>query len=255
VNAPHRTAPVVDLLTRSRVSRSEALAERLATRIRDEQLPYGNRLGTKEDLRAAYGVAPSTVNEALRLLRADGAVEVRSGPGGGVFVASGLPFVRLGHKVLGTRHEAITVADCIAVRNVLEAAVMEEATRHASSADVAELRALVDTMERGVNDNLTFARANWALHRRLAAISPNRVLWEVYTRLLDFIESETTEIVADTDYSELGAYRIDVHSHLVEAVASGDLEAAAKAERAHRAFAENAPGAVLPGAAAAADRP
>lgn len=242
---PYTPPPVNDLLASSRVSRSEALADRLATRIRTEQLPTGTRIGTKEDLRTSYGVAPSTVNEALRLLRAAGAVEVRSGPGGGVFVSKPLPFVRLGHKILGTRHEPVAVADCMAVRNALDAVVIEQATLHASSADVIELRVLVDTMQKNVDDNMAFARANWSLHRRLAAISPNRILWELYAGLLDFIESETMEVVADMDYSDLGAFRVDVHRRLVEAVAAGDLEAAAEAERAHLAFAETVPGTVL----------
>lgn len=238
---PYTPPPVDDPLSSSRVSRAEALADRLTARIKTEQLPTGTRIGTKDDLRTSYGVAPSTVNEALRLLRATGVVEVRSGPGGGVFVSTPLPFVRLGHKVLGTRHQPIAVADCIAVRNALEAVVVEQATLHSSSADVAELRDLVDTMQQSVDDNMAFARANWALHRRLAAISPNRVLWELYAGLLDFIESETMEVVADIDYSNLRAFRVDVHRRLIEAVSAGDVEAAAEAERAHLSFAETVP--------------
>lgn len=235
----HRQArPVADLLASSRVSRAEAMSERLAAHIQGEQLAAGTRIGTKDDLRSWYGVAPSTVNEALRVLRHQGLVEVRSGPRGGVFVATPPPFVRLGHKVLGTRHEAVAVADCLAVRDALDHVVVEQAVLHASPADIAELRQLMERIEESLGDNLAFAKANWNLHRRLAAISPNKILCELYTGLLDFIESETTEIVADIDYSELGRYRVQVHSALVEAVAAGDLDVAAEAERAHRTFAQ-----------------
>lgn len=46
-----------DALGRSRVSRAEALAQRLETEITTRALPPGERLGTKGELRRRFGVA------------------------------------------------------------------------------------------------------------------------------------------------------------------------------------------------------
>ena len=50
-------------------SKSEQVVERLGAEMHSAQLRAGDRLGTKETLRARFQVAPATINEALRLLK------------------------------------------------------------------------------------------------------------------------------------------------------------------------------------------
>jgi GntR family transcriptional repressor for pyruvate dehydrogenase complex len=65
---------------------SEVLAERLRARIFGEGLQPGDALSSEPELIARYGVARATVREALRLLEADGLIEIRRGRGGGNIV-------------------------------------------------------------------------------------------------------------------------------------------------------------------------
>ena len=55
--------------------------------VQEKPLPAGYRIGTKQELCEEFGVAPATLSEALRVLRARGIIDVRPGPGGGTFVA------------------------------------------------------------------------------------------------------------------------------------------------------------------------
>ncbi len=49
------------------------------------ELPDGTFLGRERELMDTYGVSRASLREALRMLEADGFVQVRRGPGGGVF--------------------------------------------------------------------------------------------------------------------------------------------------------------------------
>jgi DNA-binding GntR family transcriptional regulator len=60
-----------------------ALARTIEARIAHEGLPAGTRLGTKSELREEFGVASTTVNEALRLLETRGLVRTKRGPAAG----------------------------------------------------------------------------------------------------------------------------------------------------------------------------
>src|SRR4051794_41973028 len=55
-------------LSSSRISLGEAIARELEQEITGGELSPGQRLGTKEELRSRFGVAPATINEAIRPL-------------------------------------------------------------------------------------------------------------------------------------------------------------------------------------------
>ncbi len=215
----------------SRISRAESLARGIETQMREEALPDGWRLGTKDELRKRFGVAVGTVNEAIRLLETRGLVNARPGPGGGLFVASPSATIRLNHLILGSRAGGSTIADSLAVRNALEPAVAEDARRYRTDADIADLRAILRRMADSSGSPETFLEANWALHRRMLAISPNAVLRAVYGTLMDYIQNEVDDVTPDSVFRSRQNLR--VHEALVEAIASGDAARVARAVRRH----------------------
>ncbi|MFI6818682.1 FadR/GntR family transcriptional regulator [Nonomuraea sp. NPDC050328] len=204
------------------MNRAERAAEVLAGLSR--AAAPGERLGTKEELRQACGVSAGTFNEALRLLQARGLVTVRPGPGGGLFAAEQSPMVRLGTTMLALDSGASEVADAIRVRDALEPLLFEDALWHGSPADFAELRACLETMKRAAGAT-AFVRANWALHARIAEISPSPLLRSLYLSLLDVIGSRTVSM-AEPDPGYLAA-RHRLHERLVEALERRDREAVA----------------------------
>lgn len=213
--------PVSDLTSRG--TRAEQLAAALTARIRDDGLPRGAAVGTFESLRSETGFAYATVSEAVRLLRDRGVVEIRSGRGGGIFVADTAPVVRLRNTLLGDLADPAAVADAIELRDHLELIVDIAATRHRTDADVAELRRAVDGMA-AAPDWATMLEANWALHERIAQIGPNGLMRSVYVATLGPLRSSSRRLDDDAsaDYRE---QRIAVHRDLVDAIADGDVDA------------------------------
>lgn len=218
-----------------RVSRAETVSKAVEELIREKGLRPGERLGTKVELRERFGVAVATFNEALRMLEVRGVIDLRPGPGGGVFAGRAPALVRLGQKVLGLSGDSVTVADSLAVREALEPLIVADAVRHRTEADVAALRDLAVRMVECA-DPVGYLRANWALHRRIAEIGPNAILRQIYLGLLDFAEERIDDV------TPLGAGRVpgpgalEVHHMLVEAIAQSDPEASARALTRHEAL-------------------
>jgi DNA-binding FadR family transcriptional regulator len=104
--------------------------------------------------------------------------------------------------------------------------------RHRTEADIADLRRLAGEMAAAeAESGVGYLAANWALHRRIAEITPNKILQHTYVSLLEFVETRLRGVTSD----EPTTRHVDgpaVHRELVEAIAAGDpdrLDAAAAA--------------------------
>jgi DNA-binding FadR family transcriptional regulator len=203
-----------------RVSRGEEAAAQLI-RLAQGASP-GDRLGSKEELRARWPVSVGTFNEAVRIAQSRGVVTVRPGPGGGVFAALPSPTVRLGNSVLALDTGSTTVAEAMRIRDALDPLMVEDALWHASPADVHGMRSVVADMAAAVDagDPSSFVRANWALHARIAAVSPNPLLRSLYVSLLDQIESHTLDVLPaeEQPLEDYVADRYRLHDDLVDAI-------------------------------------
>jgi DNA-binding FadR family transcriptional regulator len=207
-------------------SRPDQAAEQLAAMAMESE--PGERLGTKDELRATCGVSVGTFNEALRMVQARGLVTVRSGPGGGLFASRQSPMVRMGNSMLALGDEAASVADAFRLRHALDPLLVEDALDHASAHDIAALRAELDQMKvaTGSGDGAAFIRSNWALHARIADISPSAMLRSFYLNLLEITESHLLAVMPEDE--QLGDYargRYELHVALVDAIADHDQRA------------------------------
>ncbi|MFE7118250.1 FadR/GntR family transcriptional regulator [Streptomyces sp. NPDC057654] len=227
--------------------RAEQAAGRIAELAKNAE--PGTRLGTKEELRGRCAVSAGTFNESLRLLQARGLVTVRPGPGGGIFSSRPSPMVRLGNSMLALDAQETDVAEAVRIRDALDPLLIEDALWHASPADFAELRGHLDVMARAVEaaDPVAFVRANWRLHARIAAISPNALLRSLYNNLLDLIESHTLGVLpgGEQPLAEYIAHRHELHRDIVDALERRDREASLRLIREHhtspRSPLDNAP--------------
>lgn len=214
------------------LTRSGALAKWLEQRIIDRDMQPGDFIGTFEDLRGETGLARPTVSEAVRLLVDRGVATVRLGRGGGVFVAEQNDIVRLRRTLLNVHGSVSQISDAVSVRDALEELVALEALEHRSDEDVEDLKGFVTQLEEfsgGIGD---FLELNWALHRKLAEISPNELLKATYLGTMKVI-ADMTSVAEEEPPADYLARRVSVHTELAQAVISGDADDVRAAVEAH----------------------
>lgn len=176
----------------------------------------GDRL-VESELAERFGVSRTPVREALQRLETQSML------------------IRDGRSLMVASLDHSELAELYVVRTELEGLAVRLAARHATEEEVRVLRAMVADDREHVDDPQALSRTNRRFHRQLHLASHNRFL----IRQLELVH-RTMALLATTSLAAegRGADALDEHALIVEAIASGDGEAAYEALKAHlsRAF-------------------
>ena len=147
---------------------SAAIAEQIRTAILEGRVRSGERLSPERELAEQFGVSRVTVRDALRILEANGLVEIRVGAAGGAFVRAPTS-ADVGEGIGNMLMLAAVTPDEIAeARLVLELGTVTLAVERATEEDLAALRDLVDRSREQYDRELA-----WDFHSRLAVAAHN----------------------------------------------------------------------------------
>ena len=198
----------------------QRLKDALLRRILNGGYKAGERL-TELRIAEEFGTSQAPVREALRDLESTGLVVTR--PRRGTYVAEVL---------------AKGLREIYAVRGALE----EQATRIATAngaCDIALLQKEVDAMREAARrgDLPVIADHSVAFHRAVMDAAGNQLLTNIWLSL--HIETRTT-ITLLADGLDL-AYIAESHQPIIDAIASGDAECAARVAREHQEYFERLP--------------
>jgi DNA-binding FadR family transcriptional regulator len=204
-------------------SLADAIAREIEQSVTSGEMQPHEFIGTKDDLQSRFSVARGTLNEAIRLLRSRSVIKVRPGVGGGIFVAESSSVMRFGNFMLRLHGTSAFAEECMKVREALDPAIAADAARYRTDADIADLNQLIDEMARTPNEAVLLVRVNWKLHRRIASITANELLRNLYLCLVDVFLDDLAGVTGE--YTDAGQ-RLEVHMNLVRAIAAGDPVAA-----------------------------
>ena len=204
----------------SRTSASEAVFQSLRTAIEEQRIPLGSKLGSEASLAADYSVSRSVIREALRSCAALGLTRTETGRG--TFVVSHRPNREL---VLG----GFSSSDLYEARPHIEIPAARLAANRHTEEDLERLRGLIEQME-VEDDAAAWVELDAAFHAAVARASGNSVFDRVVGDIRDAMarQSETVNLVT----GRRGASNLE-HRLIVEAIASGDGDAAGAAMGEH----------------------
>ena len=208
VRAAAGAHPTIALLqTSSLASVVQSELERL---ILSGELAPGARL-TEMALAARLGVSRGPLREAFRMLEEAGLV--RTEKNRGVFVRD-IPI-----------DEAIEIFD---LRAALDELVGRQLAARIAPAELKEVRAMVEAMERAVKaaDARSYHLLNLQFHDRLVEMAGNRKVTEIYRKLIKELSLFRRLNLADGWLMPISAGE---HRAIVKAIAAGDVEAAGRA--------------------------
>lgn len=191
-------------------------ADRVTTALRQQIITGrhdgGQRL-TEEAIAADLGASRSSVREALRVLNAEGFVDIR--PYFGAFVA---------------KLSAKEASDLLEVQGGLESLAASLAAARRSDGDIAEMRALIARGRAAAAEARTAESSalHGEFHRTLARASGNDSLTGLMVQLrykVDWVYATAVRRPARDSWDE--------HAGIVDAIEAADSVAAAEAARAH----------------------
>ncbi len=174
-----------DEINRKGRKTGEAVAATIRQRIASGELAIGDRLPTEDELTEQYGIARTTLREALRILESQGLIHIRRGRGGGATVT--MPDLeRLAEPlavVLQLRRTRIDDLD--SARLLIEPQLAAWLAKHRTQDDLTALRDAVDAAAAAAeaNDQIAFGRAAARVHETILERSGNETL-SVVSQLL-----------------------------------------------------------------------
>ncbi|HEY5187826.1 MAG TPA: GntR family transcriptional regulator [Solirubrobacteraceae bacterium] len=174
-----------------------------------------NQRLVEADLVRDLGVGRAAVRTALARLEQEGLVEHERHRGARVRLVA--------------EHEAVEILEA---RTALEALTARHAAAQATARDVRDLRSILDTMRRRLDDGdlLTASDENARLHQRLLAIARHGVA----TRLISALNHQLVRFQYRTIMAPGRSERsFAEHRAIVDAVAAGDPDGAETAMRRH----------------------
>jgi DNA-binding GntR family transcriptional regulator len=191
----------------------EEIRDQLIEDILNHRLSPGDRI-VETRIAQRFGVSQAPVREALRDLELFG------------FVVSS-PF----RGAIVREISADDLLQLYPIRAVLEGLATREAASRISQADLKQLDTLIKTMRRSAarGDNRGAVEADFAFHLIIVQASGNRLLRQIWERMA---LATTTFLTISKSHRTLGVIA-ERHVVVLEALRSGDPDAAEKAMRAH----------------------
>lgn len=180
--------------------------------LRDGVLNPGDRL-REVDIAERFALSRTPVREALRRLEAEKIIEHRP---------------RIG-AVIRTLDQT-EVVELYEMRLVLERTAAEMAAKHASEAEVDSLTALNEQIAGAVHDPSRAAAINQQFHRSIYLAARNRFLMESARALNNALLLLGPTTLADEDRINTVVAQ---HVLIIDAISSGDKEAAGAAAEVH----------------------
>ncbi len=181
----------------------------------------GQKLPTEKEYCERLNVGRGTLREALRILQANGYVEIR--PGRGAFVAK-TKESDVNDIVEWFVKNEVELKDCIEVRSAIEPLAIKLAIARCSDADIAMLEKTHAKFCKATeeNDILSIAKYDERFHNQIVEMSKNKLLISINKKVSEYVQtfrSKTFQVHQNVQNA------IEPHSNLMRALRERDTEA------------------------------
>lgn len=210
---------------------SDQIAKDIEARVLSGELAIGDRLPSERDLMAHYGVGRPAVREALLWLNKTGILSVSNGDRSRVTEPDPRELLQLlsgAAKMLMSRNSGIRQFQ--KTRTFVEVAIVREAVRLATDADIADLETLLAQNEASAGDIAVFSQTDDAFHHRIASIAQDPLLDALYHVVLELLEDQRRMSLS---HPEALTKAMAAHRQIFEAIRDRDADRAEAAMRAH----------------------
>jgi len=206
----------------------------LREQLLEGRIRNGDRLVPERELALQLGVSRPIVREALRALSMMGVVEIRERVG----TVVRQPDVSVLGDVFAFSLSQVpdAIEDVMQARIALECQAIRLACQRATTTDVERIRGALDAIEATIDDATGGGAADFAFHEALVRASRSDTIMQLYaamSTLLTRSHRDRRQLVGQHHDESMKRAVIEDHRLLLEAVITGDEDAADQALRRH----------------------
>jgi DNA-binding FadR family transcriptional regulator len=214
-------------------SLATSLVEELGERIRSGRVAAGEKLPTEAAIMDEFGVSRTVVREAISRLQASGLVETRHGIGTFSLGAGEAPGFRLTPEAMGTLQDVIAVLE---LRIGIETEAAALAAQRRTEDNLRAMRLALDAVAEAVDGGRDAVAPDFQFHLEIARATQNSHFAELMATLGATIipRARLAGEMSDAHLAYLRRVNGE-HENILEAIASGDADAARAAMRTHLA--------------------
>ncbi len=208
---------------------SEAVIQQLKQSILTGHFKRGERLPSERELAEEFQVSRLTIREAIRKLEHNGFIITRQGAAGGTYVTE-LTFESLANAFLDLfLANKISIPELYHVRLLIEPEVARLAALNTTSKSCQQLQEALEIEDLPIPSLLVDVERKQKIHLILAEMCGNRVFEALMRSLLKLSKEVVLAVNPDPDI----VHPRGMHRSLVEAVISGNPEAAYEEMKKH----------------------
>ncbi len=158
-------------------SAPDVLVSEIISQIRSGSLKPGEVLPSQRELAKMFNVGLGSVREAIKILNVMAYVDVIRGKG--TYIADPIPKEKSDENQLEKALEAMSVADLIKAREVVECGAAKLAAANADKENIKELDRLAQEMNKSFDDTAIFYEVDFNFHKAVAEASNNKAIIEM----------------------------------------------------------------------------
>ena len=212
-----------------------AIIQRIGEMIRNGELAPGDRLPPERKLAESFGVSRNSLRQAFQALAERKIIESRQGDGTYLLVSHDAMFA--GDAIIAAINEQSRfLRDIIEFRQLMEPQIAAMAARRMQPAAMAHLKVLVGDQQRALIAGRADDTFDAEFHRQLALCSGNRVISQVMATIQSIINETRSTWLQSRERRDAS---VEGHLRIIDALESGDADAAFQAMQTHLAEIEN----------------
>ncbi len=207
-----------------------SIAQRIVRRICAAGLTEGAQLAPEAEMLAEFEVGRASLREALRILEVQGLISLKPGAGGGPVVArvSSEDFGRM--SALYFQVGGMTFRELLESRQIMEPVLARlAAERRGEHPELVE-ELIVAARPEDIEDDDAYHASNVEVHRLVAALSGNNILFLFSHSLEALLHDRLTVLKAPTEVRQAV---VDAHVLMARAIANGHARRAETLMREH----------------------
>ena len=163
-------------------SAPDVLVQEIISQIKSGKLQPGEVLPSQRDLAKMFNVGLGSVREAIKILDVMGHVKVVRGKG--TYISDTPPRQPQQKPSLETALEAMSVAELVKAREIVECGAARLAAENATPGDIRTLEMLGKKMDGSFSDTDLFYKLDFEFHIAVAEASNNKALIEMVKLLV-----------------------------------------------------------------------